>query len=729
MLFYASLQKFCVQVIPFVLASCLLLVTTCASAVPTGENEVISIYVSPAGNDSWSGQHATPDTSDNGPLASLAGARDAVRKLLQSEMVTSDIQVLFAPGIYTTTETVVFSPEDSAPDGYTISYIGTPGTDVLFHGGKVLESWVQEDHLWVADIPEVRNGHWDFSALWVNGERRTRARIPNPANDHGDFPVESDCFGITRQVMEAHPETGDEHASRTAFYFNPEDIQPWESLEDALIVVYHSWETSAHRIAEIDWENHIFHLTGPAHWPFRQWAWGPHQRYYIENLFEALDRPGEWYLNTKTGKLYYWPMPGEQLDSVEIVAPIVSQFVLLEGVPEEDAFVSNLIFNNLQFKYSEFTIGPEGHSDAQAAYSVGAAIEAIGARNCHVIQCEIGHAGTYGVWWRRGSQYNTIEQTYLHDLGAGGIRIGEIASPASPAEAADHNRIVNNLIQDGGRIFRSAVGIWIGRASHNEVLHNQIGHMRYTGISVGWSWGYAPSSAHHNIIAYNHIHDIGKGQLNDMGGIYTLGLSPGTELRNNLIHHIICNEHGIGGWGIYPDEGTTDMLIRDNVVFYTRTGGFHQHYGKENRVKNNIFAFSEGPQIIRSREEDHISFFIEGNIVLFDNGQLLGWNWSNEQYRLDNNIYWDIHETPFDFAGRSFEAWQTEGQDQNSHIIDPGFIQIDTPYLVLKEDSPAFSLIGFVPINLDIVGLQGDNDWINKGRQLINNTYPLPTKI
>ncbi len=728
MLFCDNQKNLCL-LIAIVLASSLLTMHTYASEDSIEKNDVITIHVSPEGNNTWTGRTASPDESGNGPLASLAGARDAVRNLIQSETITSDIHVLFAPGTYEVTEPTVFSPEDTAPEGYTISYAGTLEDDVLFHGGKVIESWEQDGHLWVADIPEVRNGAWNFSALWVNGERRTLARIPNPANDLGDYPVESDCFGITSQVMETHPETGEEQASRTAIRFNPEDIQPWESIDDALVVVYHSWETSAHRIAEIDWENSIFHFTGPASWPFRRWPWGPHQRYYIENLFEALDSPGEWYLNTKTGKLYYWPMPGEQLDAVEIVAPIVSQFILLEGIPEEEAFVSNLIFKNLQFKYSEFAIAPEGHSDAQAAYSVGAAIEAIGARNCHILQCEVGHVGTYGVWWRRGSQNNSIEQTYLHDLGAGGIRVGEIASPSSPPEAADHNRIVNNLIQDGGRIFRSAVGVWIGRASYNEVLNNQIGHMRYTGISVGWSWGYAPSSAHHNIIAYNHIHDIGKGQLNDMGGIYTLGLSPGTELRNNLIHHVICNEHGIGGWGIYPDEGTTDMLIRDNVVFYTRTGGFHQHYGKENRVKNNIFAFSEGPQIIRSLEEDHVSFFIEGNIVLFDNGQLLGWNWNNKNFQLDNNIYWDIHETPIDFAGRSFDAWQEEGQDQHSHIVDPEFIRIDTPYLELKEDSPAISLIGFEPIDLDIVGLQGDNDWVSKGRQLINSSYPLPTKI
>ena len=104
---------------------------------------------------------------------------------------------------------------------------------------------------------------------------------------------------------------------------------------------------------------------------------------------------------------------------------------------------------------------------------------------------------------------------------------------------------------------------------------------------------------------------------------------------------MMCFRTRTGGWGIYPDEGSSDLLIENNVVYNTKTGGFHQHYGKENRVLNNVFAFAHEGQVIRTREEEHISLFFERNIVYFNNGRLLGSNWKNGHYRLDRNCYWD----------------------------------------------------------------------------------------
>jgi parallel beta-helix repeat protein len=180
-----------------------------------------------------------------------------------------------------------------------------------------------------------------------------------------------------------------------------------------------------------------------------------------------------------------------------------------------------------------------------------------------------------------------------------------------------------------------------------------------------------------------------------------LGISPGTVLSHNLIHDV--SSYHYGGWGIYTDEGSTHILIENNVVYRTKTGGFHQHYGKENTIRNNIFALAVEQQLQRSREEDHKSFDFTNNIVYFTQGNLLGSTWKNDHFFFDKNLYWNPDPGKIDFMGESLDTWKARGHDRNSLIADPLFTAPEKDDFKLKPESPAFGL-GFQQIDLTEVG-------------------------
>ena len=201
------------------------------------------------------------------------------------------------------------------------------------------------------------------------------------------------------------------------------------------------------------------------------------------------------------------------------------------------------------------------------------------------------------------------------------------------------------------------MGVWIGRTNCNQISHNEICDLYYTGISVGWSWGYSPTSAHHNIVEFNHIHDIGRGVLGDMGGTTAWEIRRG-RCSHNLVHDIY--DHHTGSLAIYTDEGSSGILIENNIGYGTTYANFHQHYGRENIVRNNIWAFGKDYQLSRVRKEEHISFTFERNIVYFDNGKLLKGGWTNDRFIMDRNLYWDTSHPGgnLTFADATLAQWQ-----------------------------------------------------------------------
>ena len=279
--------------------------------------------------------------------------------------------------------------------------------------------------------------------------------------------------------------------------------------------------------------------------------------------------------------------------------------------------------------------------------------------------------------------------------------MGEAELRPNDAEQNYENVIADNDIHDLGLVYAPAVGIWVLQSGRNQILHNHVHDLFYTAISVGWTWGYGPNQSKGNLIAFNHLHGIGKEMLSDMGGIYTLGEQPGTVIRNNLIHDI--SSFTYGGWGIYTDEGSSDILIRDNIVYGCKSAGFHQHYGRDNIVRNNIFAFNREHQLMRTRPEPHNSFTLENNLIYFDQGNLLGTNWTEGKFTTRKNLYYDTRGPDILFVGKSFSEWKSSGQDRGSVIADPLFVNAGNFDFRLRPESPALKM-GFRQIDMTSVG-------------------------
>ncbi|NLY01577.1 MAG: hypothetical protein GXY83_36275 [Rhodopirellula sp.] len=672
-------------------------------------------FVSTEGNDGWSGKLAAANPAKtDGPFATLERARDELRKSKSAAPAT----IYLRGGQYALEEPLELTPADSGSESEPVTYCAYADEKPVISGGRPVTGWRKHDErLWVADVPWAAKSDAPFTQLFVNGRRRVRARTPDPGS-----------YLYTRRLKL----TGDPHPTCLGISFEEGDIQPWPGLEEqGRIVLFHNWVNSFNCLGSIDWPRRRILFARPAGADFL----GPNIRYYVDNVFAALDAPGEWYLDQAEGRLYYYPLPEENLHRAEVIAPRIRQtLVAIKGDPALGMYVEHLVLRGLSFQHSEADLSPDYAHSVQGAHTQRGAIFAVGLRSTTIEDCEFAHLGEHAVSLREGCADNTIRRCHVFDVGGGGIYLSEGAPPRTDdSYLTARNTIDNNFIHDGGHLFRAGCGVFLGgSASYNRITHNEICDLSWMGVHLGWSWtGRQPAYTHHNEVAWNHIHHIGNGVLCDIGGIYTLGVSPGTVLHHNRIHDITRFERGregYGGWGIYLDAGSSEIRVESNVVYDTRDGGLHLHnygYPYGDVISNNIFAFSDDAELIRNanHEPDGNHAHLQHNIVYSEGTAMLGGNnWRSEsRFTSDRNCYWSTAGPP-QFNGGTFAAWQATGRDANSIVADPGFVDADGRDFRLKADSPA-RRIGFEEIDLSTVGLSGPAEWRELPRQITHRAF------
>jgi parallel beta-helix repeat protein len=483
----------------------------------------------------------------------------------------------------------------------------------------------------------------------------------------------------------------------TQFYYEPGTVKlSWTATGEAEIHVFQSSSCRAFKeivsLVSVDEKSHTIVVGGKeCITPIM-----PGDRYFVENVFEELDSPGEWYLNRRTGQLFYWPQ-AESTEKLEVVAPVLGRIVQVLGDAAAVKPVSHLRFSGLTFQETDYS--PD---DGCAGYGMGnnGVVYLKDAAQCAIENCTFRNTGKYAVCLTggRGNAVNGNDVSYSAE---GGVLLLKTAG----------NTVSDNHIHHCGLVYKHIGGVILEGEGTDEnlVAHNLIHDSSRYGISL-------KNPGVRNRIEYNRVLNTSL-ETCDTGGIEVTQGNKDFRSGSLISHNVVGDSIGYSAngeksvfmsWGIYLDSYAGGYTVTHNVTYRSNNGGVMLQGGKDNRVENNIFVDSAHTQMcINNFANNSTGQTLQRNIFAYSDpaAMLLSPGRLDENViRIDRNLYFHAGKEPLIRGASSFSQWQKRGFDRNSLIADPCFVDPAHDNYALRPDSPAFKL-GFEPIDTSSVGL------------------------
>jgi len=482
---------------------------------------------------------------------SLNGARDKVRTV--NGNMTGDVVVLLLDGMYTLSSTFQLTESstehDSGTNGYNVIYQAAPNAKPVISGGLKLSGWQLHDAAKNVYRSYVGTS-LDTRQLYVNGVRAIRARGT-------EFPA-----GWTKTA--------------SGWTAPDSSMAAWGNQGRIEIVGKTEWKMFRCPVSSVNgtsvtmqnpcWSNS--QLSGNP--TFDSVAW-------VENAYELLDEAGEWYLDRSSGYLYYKPRAGESMAVAEAIVPVLEELVTVAGTL--DSPIRNIRFSGLTFAYATWLqpngfdgyvplqagnvfVGPQAEISDRTSKSL-ANVRLRAAQNVRLERNTFEHLGGEALRFEYGARNNEIVGNVFRDVSSTGIHIGDVLkSDATETDARAHNQsnvVRSNYLYRTGVEYADTASIFAGYVKNLTVTHNEVSHVPYSGISVGWGWG-QDSYARENEISYNLVHDYMQ-ETRDGGGIYTLSSQPDSTITRNYLY----NQNNYYG-SLYLDAATRYYSVSHNVV-------------------------------------------------------------------------------------------------------------------------------------------------------------------